>query len=62
MTRELILKFLYKFFFILKAASNGIIVRYLGGDQFEFSHLKKNNASLLIKKCSENLPMFLLNK
>lgn len=37
MRLQLIIKqFLYKFFCILKAASDGLIVRYIGGNQFEF--------------------------
>lgn len=34
--RNLILDFLYKFFFILKAAADGTIISYIGGNKFEF--------------------------
>ena len=40
--RELIQKFLVMYFFILKAASNGWCVRYIGGNKFTFSKDKKN--------------------
>ena len=33
---EHILKFLYKYLFIYKAVSNGWIVRYVGGNKYEF--------------------------
>ena len=38
-------KFIAKFFFILKAAADGWIVRYIGGDQFEF-YKKKTKQSV----------------
>lgn len=40
----LLLQFLEKYFFILKAAADGWIVQYIGGNQFTFSKLfnKKN--------------------
>lgn len=33
---DLLLKFLKKYFFILKAAADGWRIRYIGGNQFEF--------------------------
>jgi hypothetical protein len=37
--------FLYKYLYILKAISNGYIVRYIGGNKFEFR--KKKQCSFL---------------
>lgn len=42
---KLILKFLTKYFFILKAASNGWRVKYIGGNKYEFYKSKKNTIS-----------------
>lgn len=34
--KELLLLFLRKYFFILKAAADGWRIRYIGGNQFQF--------------------------
>lgn len=69
--KTIILDFLYKYFFILKAASNGTIVSYVGGNKFEFSEpsiykykykYEKINNDSFISKCSKNLPLFILEK
>lgn len=39
-TKNIILSFLRKFFFILKAASDGWIIKYIGANQFEFRYIK----------------------
>jgi hypothetical protein len=41
--KKIILNFIYKFFCILKAAADGWIVRYIGGNQFEFMYYKQKN-------------------
>lgn len=46
-----ILKFICKFFFILKAASEGWIVNYIGGDKFEF--YKNKNKKLVNNTLNE---------
>ena len=53
---SLILDFIYKFFYILKAAANGNIVKYIGGNKFEF------NSKLHTNKYSQSLPSFILKK
>lgn len=63
--RTLILDFLYKFFFILKAAADGTIITYIGGNKFEFKSappLIKFNSNSFISKYSKNLPLFILKK
>ena len=35
--KMLILNFIYKFLFILRAASDGNSVKYIGGNKFEFN-------------------------
>lgn len=47
-SRVVILNFIYKFFCILKAASDGWIVKYIGGNRFEFIGLKQNVKECLI--------------
>ena len=34
----LILNFIHKFIYILKSASNGTTVKYIGGNKFEFQN------------------------
>lgn len=46
--KKLILDFIYKFFCILKAASDGWIVTYIGANQFEFSGFKTNIKHILM--------------
>ena len=47
MKTEILHKFIQKLFFILKAASDGWIVSYIGGDEFEFSkHINLNQTTL----------------
>lgn len=36
--QHLLISFLRKFFFILKAASDGWCVRYIGGNKFQFRY------------------------
>ncbi len=63
--RNLILDFLYKFFFILKAAADGTIITYIGGNKFEFKSpppLTNFNSNCFISKYSKNLPLFILKK
>lgn len=63
--KNLILDFLYKFFFILKAASDGIIITYIGGNKFEFKSppsLTNFNSNSFISKYSKNIPLFILKK
>lgn len=71
MELKYILNFIYKFLFILKAASNGYIVTYIGGNQFEFNkphedtldeNVLDENALDFITECNESLPEFLLKK
>lgn len=60
-TRKIILDFVYKFFYILKAASDGWIIHYIGGNEFEFSGPKK-----FVKDCLKSykniFPNFLTDK
>jgi hypothetical protein len=63
--RTLILDFLYKFFFILKAASDGTIITYIGGNKFEFKSCSTKlniNCNSFISQYSKNLPLFILKK
>lgn len=63
--RHLILDFLYKFFFILKAAADGTIITYIGGNKFEFKSIQpliEYNSNSFISKYSKNLPLFILKK
>jgi hypothetical protein len=50
-----ILKFIRKFFFILKAASEGWIVNCVGTNKFEF-YKRKNE-----KLCSDSMSSFIKN-
>jgi hypothetical protein len=50
---KIILKFLTKYFFILKAASNGWRVKYIGGNKYEFYKSKKH-----IMSCSYFLSQY----
>lgn len=61
-TRIIILNFLYKFFCILKAASKGYIVTYIGGNKFLFKHNKNSNLNRIINNYTKTLPSFLSNK
>jgi hypothetical protein len=54
--KKIILNFIYKFFCILKAASDGLIVRYIGGNQFEFISHKKINIKDLFDTYTQHLP------
>lgn len=60
--RNLILNFLYKFFFILKAAADGTIITYIGGNNFEFKSTSSLPPNLFISKYSKNIPSFILKK
>lgn len=59
--RKIILNFLYKFFCILKAASDGWIVKYIGGNQFEFKTYKKTNINQFLEKYTKELPSIITN-
>lgn len=65
---NLLLNYLYKYFFILHAAANGIIVKYVGGNQFEFIQSKNTNLSEIkspdefIKQFSQKIPKYILNQ
>lgn len=54
--KKIILNFIYKFFCILKAASDGWIVRYIGGNQFEFITRKKMNVKDFFDAYTSKLP------
>lgn len=54
--RKIILNFIYKFFCILKAASDGWIIRYIGGNQFEFISYKRTNINKFLEKYTKELP------
>lgn len=54
--KSIILNFVYKFFCILKAASDGWIIRYIGGNQFEFISYKKKNINDILNNYTKNLP------
>lgn len=56
--RNIILTFLYKYFFILKAASDGWCITYIGGNQFKFDNHIMNDIDFLNKyksKVIENI-------
>jgi hypothetical protein len=59
MYRHLILKFVYKFICILKAASHGLIVKYIGGNQFEFISHNNINIKKFFEKYKKKLPSFI---
>lgn len=60
-SKKIILDFIYKFFCILKAASDGWIVKYLGANHFEFIGLKKNIKKMLIEY-TDTLPYIITDK
>lgn len=57
--KSIILNFVYKFFCILKAASDGWIIRYIGGNQFEFISYKKANINEILNNYIKDLPSIL---
>jgi hypothetical protein len=66
--RRIILNFVYKFFCILKAASDGWIIKYIGGNQFEFISYKNPTTSSrtidinkVLKQYSKKLPSIITN-
>lgn len=59
--KRIILNFVYKFFCILKAASDGCIIKYIGGNQFEFISYNKIDIKKLLKQYSETLPTIITN-
>jgi hypothetical protein len=59
--RRIILNFVYKFFCILKAASDGWIIKYIGGNQFEFISYKKIDIKRVLKQYSKKLPSIITN-
>lgn len=61
-TSSLILNFIYKYFCILKAASEGCIIKYIGGNKFEFISDKKLNINQLLKKYTQTLPSMITVK
>ena len=54
--KKIILNFIYKFFCILKAAADGWIVRYIGGNQFEFISYRHMNIKEFFAKYTSELP------
>jgi hypothetical protein len=61
-TSSFILNFIYKYFCILKAASEGCIIKYIGGNKFEFISNKKLNISQLLHKYTQTLPSIIIIK
>jgi hypothetical protein len=59
--RRIILNFVYKYLCILKAASDGWIIKYIGGNQFEFIYYKKMDIKKVLKKYSKQLPSIITN-
>jgi hypothetical protein len=59
--QTIILNFIYKFLCILKAASDGWIIRYIGANRFEFICNKKRNIKLFLQKYTQQLPSFITN-
>jgi hypothetical protein len=59
--RRIILNFVYKFLCILKAASDGWIITYIGSNQFEFISHKKINIKKVLKQYSKKLPTIITN-
>ena len=59
--RRIILNFVYKFLCILKAASDGWIIKYIGGNQFEFISYKKIDIKRVLKQYSKKLPSIITN-
>lgn len=43
MKLDYIIRFLYKYMFILKAASDGWRIKYIGGDSFKFYNKRTHN-------------------
>lgn len=55
MTRDaIVLKFIYKLLCILKAAADGWIVTYIGGNKFEFTKMKMIDKQTSLKKVFKN--------
>jgi hypothetical protein len=61
-TNSLILNFIYKYLCILKAASEGCIIKYIGGNKFEFISNKKLNINKLLHKYTQTLPSMIITK
>lgn len=63
MNNSILYKFIYKVLCILKAASDGWIVTYVGGNKFEFSKLAKINRNVslnnVLKQYTSTLPHIL---
>jgi hypothetical protein len=67
---NLILNFIYKFLFIIKAISDGYIVKYIGGNKFDFikltttkinkNQIKQLDENEFIKSCSSFIPEFII--
>lgn len=60
-TPHLLLSFLRKFFFILKAASDGWIVRYIGANKFQFRYSHYSHSKAVCKDNTESTEMFVKN-
>lgn len=56
--KELIKKFLVMYFFILKAASDGWSVRYIGGNQFTFLKGKQDKQNFIPLKTKDFIDNF----
>lgn len=59
--QQIILNFMYKFFCILKAASDGWIIKYIGGNKFEFISYKKQNINTVLNQYIKTRPSILNN-
>ena len=59
--KNIILNFIYKFFCILKAASDGWIIQYIGGNKFEFRCNKKIDIKKVIHAYTQKLPSIITN-
>jgi hypothetical protein len=58
--RSIILTFLYKYFFILKAASDGWCISYMGGNKFKFdNHIKYDDINFTDKYKSEIIEKYI---
>lgn len=55
MFNRVIISFLYKYFFILKAAADGWIISYIGGNKFTFCENVNNRKSL---ECNEFIDLY----
>jgi hypothetical protein len=60
--KNIILTFLYKYFFILKAASDGWCISYVGGNRFKFdNHITYDDVDFKNKYKSKVIEQYIID-